>query len=204
MNASEATVFQYKPLLLSIAYEILGNVKDAEDAVQDTFLKWFEHDTSHVDKIKPYLISTLKNICFNWSKRAGKLREIKEELMELKYRDYFSTPQWMDFDKEVDLSKAYSELTKKLNISEKTVYLLREVFNFDYADISEIVDHKAENCRKILERAKKRLEEKNERFRYEADKAKETFVQFQNACSTGKLNELVLSLKRELLQEKKD
>ena len=58
---AELSVLKYQPMLMSIGFSILGNVKDAEDAVQETFLRWFEKDTSNVKESKPYLISTLRN-----------------------------------------------------------------------------------------------------------------------------------------------
>ncbi|MEL6862896.1 MAG: sigma-70 family RNA polymerase sigma factor [Bacteroidota bacterium] len=200
MSASDAAVLKYKPLLMAIATEMTGNFKDAEDAVQDTFLKWFERDTSHVTRIKPYLIATLKNTCFDWFKQAQRLTEYKNEWWE----EYMQTQNdyssyWPEFDMEWELSKAYASLTSKLNISEKAVFLLREIFNFDYQDIATIVDKKSENCRKILDRAKKRLAENNERFREEADKTyQNSFYYFQMACDSDKLHEFVTYLSKEL------
>ncbi|HIN38881.1 MAG TPA: hypothetical protein EYM84_01265, partial [Flavobacteriales bacterium] len=64
----DAYILEYRPMLLSIAINLLGNIKDAEDMVQDTFVKWFERDTTHVVQSKGYLITTLKNACSNFSR----------------------------------------------------------------------------------------------------------------------------------------
>lgn len=198
MTVPNANVLKYRPLLLSIAKDILGNYKDAEDAVQDTFVKWFERDTTHVKKIKPFLVTTLKNICYNRSHRANKLKAIHEELTETRQSDPYIPLPWGEFDVDRELSYAYEALIRKLNISEKSVYLLREIFNFDYQDIADIVDKKVENCRKILDRAKKRLEENNDRFKAEAHKTKVSFNHFQEACKNGTFHEFVAFLKLEM------
>ncbi len=199
MNSPEVSVFDYKPLLLSIAVEFLGNFKDAEDAVQDTYLRWFERDTSEVVKIKPYLIATLRNVCFDWSKQSQRFWDFQKEIMDMApaKEDFFPT-QWLEFDMDKELSRAYDAMTRKLNISEKSVFLLREVFNFDYQDISNIVGKKTENCRKILDRAKKRLQENSERFKVEAEKSRQSFMTFQDACRNGKMSEFVQSLMYEM------
>ncbi len=199
MTPSDASVFKYKPLLFSIAYEFMGNLKDAEDAVQDTYLRWFERDTSQVEKIKPYLVATLKNVCFDWSKQSQRFWDFQKDLVQMApAKEDFLPAYFLDFEMEKELSKAYAAMTGKLNISEKSVFLLREIFNYDYADIANIIGKKAENCRKILDRAKKRLNENTTRFKQEATKNSQSFLDFQQAVKHDKVNEFVLSLQKEM------
>lgn len=186
---------------MSIALSILGDIRDAEDAVQDTFVKWFERDTSHVEQSKGYLITTLKNTCFNFSRSEKKQDELKEGLMIDEKKEGFFASAWADFDLENELAKSYEAISKNLNFSEKAVYMLREVFNLDYQEISTMLDKKAENCRKILDRAKKRLEEQSERFQIEASKQAASFESFREACNTGRLNEYITSLRDEVLEK---
>lgn len=203
MTPSDASVFQYKPLLFSIAYEFLGNLKDAEDAVQDTYLRWFERDTSQVEKIKPYLVATLKNICFDWSKQTNRFWEMQKEMMErAPAKEDFIPAYILDFEMDKELWKAYQTMTSMLNISEKSVFLLREIFNFEYQDISSIIGKKSENCRKILDRAKKRLAEKSARFYVETEQSAASFADFKDACQKGKVNEFVISLQKEIKDKK--
>jgi len=197
----DACVLEYRPILLSIAINILGNIKDAEDVVQDTFVKWFEKDTTHVEKSKGYLITSLKNTCLNFSRSGKKQDEFKEELIIDEKKTGFFPSDWFDFDLENDLARSYATLSKKLNISEKSVYMLREVFGMDYQEISSMLDKKAENCRKILNRAKERLTEQKERFQIEASKHAASFELFQEACRTGKLSDYITNLKAEVLEK---
>ena len=201
MVGIDAYISEYRPMLLSIAMNILGNIKDAEDVVQDTFVKWFERDTTHVEQSKGYLITTLKNTCSNFS-RSGKIHlEFKEDMIIEEKKAGFFPSDWFDFDLENDLAKSYATLSKRLNISEKSVYILREVFNLDYQEISSMLDKKAENCRKILDRAKEHLTEQKERFQLEANKQTASFELFLDACRTGKLSEYISNLKDEVLEK---
>ena len=188
-------------MLLSIAMNILGNIRDAEDAVQDTFVKWFERDTEHVTRSKGYLITTLKNGCLNFSTREKRHDRLKEELIMDDPRPGLQPTGWADFDLENELARSYAALSRRLNFSEKSVYMLREVFNLDYQEISAMLDKKTENCRKILDRAKKRLSDQNERFRIEANKQTASFESFRDACNTGKLSEYISSIKDEVLEK---
>ena len=188
-------------MLMSIAYRILGNAKDTEDAVQETFLKWFEKDTTDVKESKPYLITTLKNLCFTNFQKGQKMEEAKESIRSNEEERSFIPAYFLDFDMERELSRSYEMICKKLNITETKVYMMREVFNVDYSEISKIMDKKVENCRKILDRAKQRLEEKNERFKLEMKKNMKSFESFREACGTGTFSDYLASLKDEVREK---
>jgi len=197
----EASVLQYQPMLMSIAFNILGNRKDTEDAVQETFLKWFERDTSEVKERKSYLVSTLKNLCFTNFRKGQKMEEAKENIRSDESESSYVPTYFLDFDMERELSRSYEMVCRKLNITETKVYMMKEVFNVDYEEISKIMDKKVANCRKILDRAKQRLEEKNERFKLEMQKHVESFESFREACSTGAVSDYLASLKDEVREK---
>ena len=185
-------------MLMSLAYSILGNAKDTEDAVQETFLKWFERDTSDVRESKPYLISTLKNLCFTNFQKGQKLEEAKEEIKSNEEESTYIPAYFTDFDMERELARSYEMICKKLNITETKVYMMREVFNVDYHEITKIMDKKVENCRKILDRSKQRLEANNERFQLEMKKHMKSFELFREACTTAAFSDYLASLKDEV------
>ncbi|MBL4656846.1 MAG: hypothetical protein JKX73_02515, partial [Flavobacteriales bacterium] len=134
--SAELSVLQHHPLLMSIGLSILGNVRDAEDAVQETFLKWFEKDTSDVKESRPYLVSTLKNYCFTNFKKGQKMEEAKDTIRSEESESSYIPAYFSDFDMEKELSKSYEMICKKLNITETKVYMMKEVFNVDYNEIS--------------------------------------------------------------------
>ena len=201
MVAMDTYITDYRPVLMSVALGILGNIRDAEDVVQDTFVKWFERDTSHVEESKGYLITMVKNACTNFCRSEIILDELRDDVHINQKMEGSMAAAWADFDLENELASSYAAISSKLNFSEKAVYMLREVFDLDYEEISMVLDKKTENCRKILDRAKKHLEEQNERFRIEASKQSESFDSFREACNTGRFTEYISSLKDEVLEK---
>ncbi|BDD02727.1 sigma-70 family RNA polymerase sigma factor [Aureibacter tunicatorum] len=198
MNSTDA-VLQYRPMMLALAHEMLGNMKDAEDAVQDTFLKWFKVDNSKVENAKSYLLRAVKNNCINKVQKASHKQEVKTECSFLpKMPELHLDLELPKIDFEKELPEAFNVLMKKLNASERGVYLLREIFNFDYQDISEIMEKKAENCRKILDRAKKRLVEKQERFQVDHAQSMQGYKNFIKACKSGQMSDLISYLQKDL------
>ncbi len=203
MAAMDVYINDHRPVLMSVALSILGNIRDAEDVVQDTFVKWFERDTSHVEESKGYLITMVKNACANFCRSEIILDELRDDVLINQKKEGSIAAAWADFDLENELASSYAAISTKLNFSEKAVYMLREVFGLDYQEISTMLDKKAENCRKILDRAKQRLEEQTERFQLEASKQAESFESFREACSTGRFTEYISSLRDEVLEKVK-
>jgi len=195
VNTPEVAL-QYRPMMLALANEILGNMKDAEDAVQDTFLRWFKVDNSKVDNVKAYLMRAVKNNCINKVQKASYKQEVKSDSISFpKMSEMHFELELPKFDVEMELPEAFNVLMKKLNASERGVYLLREIFNLEYQDISDIMEKKAENCRKILDRAKKRLVEKQERFQVDKRKSRQAYKNFMKACRSGQMSEFITYLK---------
>lgn len=186
---------------MSVALNILGNIRDAEDVVQDTFVKWFERDTSHVEESKGYLITMVKNACANFCRSEIILDELRDDLLINQKKEGCIAAAWGDFDLENELASSYAAISSKLNFSEKAVYMLREVFDLDYEEISMVLDKKVENCRKILDRAKRHLEERKERFHIESSKQAKSFDSFREACKTGRVTDYISSLKDEVLEK---
>ena len=201
MASVDAYIIEHRPLLMSVALGRLGNIKDAEDIVQDTFVKWFERDTSHVEETKSYLIKMVKNACANFCRDEILLDELRDDINIAELKEGSLSAAWSDFDLETELANSYAALSKKLNFSEKAVYMLREVFDLDYDEISMMLDKKAENCRKILDRAKQRLAEQNERFKLEATKQAASFELFREACKSGRFMDYIGGLKDEVLEK---
>lgn len=151
---------QFKPLLFSIGYRMLGSVTEAEDLVQDTFLKVYEMDELKIDNKKAYLCRIMTNRCLDSFKSARFKREQytgpwnPEPLLQ----DPSShlDPSNVYLQKE-GLSIAYLRLMEHLAPDERAILLLREVFNFPYEEISDTVGKKEENCRKIFSRAKQKM-----------------------------------------------
>lgn len=189
---SQAEAALYRPILHTIAYKIVGCSAIAEDLVQDTFLNWFKNERSEIKDTKAYLVSSIRNLSLNHLKKK------KAELMEN------LTPNLPSFnldlsylDVKQEVSDALSVLLKKLAPAERAVFVLKEVFNLEYSDLSEIVGKTSDNCRQLLNRAQQKLILEKERFSIEPHKLSILMTNFKRA-TLGELEGLVKNLTEEV------
>ena len=194
---SSTEISTYRPVLLSIAYKMVGSRTIAEDMVQDTFMNWLRVDQQKVLDVKAYLVRSITNTCLNYLDSLKRKKEdlfdsINPMLNELKI-----TPDFSNFDLKCELTQAISQLYKKLPPAERAVFVLKEVFNFDYSELQEIIGKKADNCRQLFCRAQIKLSEKKERFSLDADKLMKTVDDFKSA-TLGEFSNLIEGLKKDL------
>jgi RNA polymerase sigma factor (sigma-70 family) len=194
---SEAqTIAMYQPMLVSVAYRMVKNLMDAEDIVQDTLLRFYSQQKREVENLKAYLLRAVVNNCLNHIK---KLKQKGEELL-----DPILHAQWLaDFDAgqtrlelEADMQQALARILQKLEPNERIVYLFREAFNFDYAEIAELVEKKKDNCRQLFCRAQAKLNEERERFSLNVDHCRKTLNAFFETCREGNFGLLQEQLKK--------
>ena len=154
----EQTIILYQPMLQAIAYNIVRCKADAEDIVQETFLKWLTLSPQKIENTKAYLIKAVKNNCLN---HLNTLRKKKEELFsqhnlaEIFGRFKETSLGHLDFD--VEMSKALKVLQTKLEPLERAVYLLKEVFDFDYEALQETLDKKEGSLPPTVMQSKKEI-----------------------------------------------
>jgi RNA polymerase sigma-70 factor (ECF subfamily) len=150
----------YKPLLFSLAYRMLGTVADAEDMVQDTFLSLEKIPQENIRNVKAYLCKILTNRCLDFLKSARRQREVyvgpwlPEPLV---FREDENGPMEQVINQD-RLSIAYVTLMETLSPPERAVFILREVLDFSYREIAEIVGKEEAACRKVFSRVKNKLE----------------------------------------------
>lgn len=155
---TEQLFITYKSLLFSLAYRMLGSVQDAEDIVQDAYITWSEQTLNQVQNPKAYLCKIVTNRCIDLLKSARKQREayVGPWLPEPLLTDKNDDPALHYVMKE-SLSTAYLLLLEQLSETERAVFLLREVLEYDYHLIAEVVGKSSSNCRQIFHRAKKAI-----------------------------------------------
>ncbi|CAM3802193.1 RNA polymerase sigma-70 factor [Bacillus cereus] len=151
----------HKPLLFSLAYRILGSVMDAEDIVHDVFISLNNMDDSQsVENIKAYLCKMVTNRSIDKLRSAAHKRNVyigmwlPEPLVEENDNPFES------FVMKESLSTAYLLLLQQLSEVERVVFILREVFGYDYEEIALIVGKSSVNCRKVFQRARKSILDK--------------------------------------------
>jgi RNA polymerase sigma-70 factor (ECF subfamily) len=149
---------QYKALLFTLAYQLTGSVEDAEDAVQDVFFKANDIHLERIEEPKAYFCKMVTNRCFDMQKSARRRREVY-------VGPWLPEPIWtpdMDTGEAVVrrdlLSYAMLVLLERLTPTERTVFVLREALGFDYPEIAELLEKQEANCRKLMSRARSKME----------------------------------------------
>jgi RNA polymerase sigma-70 factor, ECF subfamily len=189
------TFSEYRPLLFSIAYRMLGSVMDAEDMVQEAFLRWQREPSQTINAPKAYLTTIITRLCLDYLKSARAQREVyvgpwlPEPLRTSDMPDMTANVEQTE-----SLSIAFLTLLETLSPVERAVFLLHDVFDYDYAEIAPIVEKNEANCRQLLRRAKQHLEERRPRYSVTPEQRRTLLGRFVQAATTGDMDGLVALL----------
>lgn len=166
MDKNRLEVFrQHRSFLFGIAYRMLGSVTDAEDMVQETFLRWQQVSGQEVHSPRAFLATIISRLCLNYLESARVQREeyvgpwLPEPLLTGPAPDPAAAARLDE-----SLSMAFLVLLETLTPAERAVFLLREVFDYDYGEIAGIVGVSEVNCRQILRRARQHVAARRPRF----------------------------------------
>jgi RNA polymerase sigma-70 factor (ECF subfamily) len=190
-----ATFEQHRPLLFSIAYRMLGSASDAEDLVQDAFLRWQHAADADIASPRAWLSTIVTRLAIDHLRSARVQREtyigpwLPEPLV---------TEQAPGASERLalaeSLSMAFLVMLETLGPVERAVFLLREVFDYDYEEIAAIVGKSADNCRQMLHRARQHLVAGRPRFAPSPEEHTRLTQQFLATAATGDLPALVALL----------
>lgn len=180
---------QHRPMLFALAYRMLGSASDAEDIVQEAWLRWDR--TEGVERPRSWLASVVSNLCIDQLKSARVRREqyvgpwLPEPLV-------IDQSPLADEKKELaeSVSMAFLVLLESLSPLERAVFLLREVFDYDYAELAQILGRSEESCRQLLSRARSHLKDKRPRFETNEQEQLKIVSQFLQATTLGDLKGL--------------
>lgn len=178
----------YRSYLFSIAYRMLGSAMDAEDIVQETYLRYQAVTGETILSLKAYLTTILTRLCIDQTRLAYKQREtyLGPWLPEPILTANTHTPNVEeDVMMHESLSLAFLQILEQLQPVERAVFLLREVFDYDYADIANIVDKNEAACRQLFRRAKQHLTDNQPRFSVPPAEHKRLLVGFLEAVRAG-------------------
>ena len=188
-----AAIFTEKrPLLFSIAYRMLGSVADAEDIVQDAYLRWQRTPDLDVREPRAYLTTVVTRLAINELRSARARREtyvgpwLPEPLVTEHAPDSSTAVELAE-----SLSMAFLVMLERLSPLERAVLLLHDVFEFDHGEIARIVDKSEANCRQLLSRAKKRVVADEARFDADREQAARLAQQFTEATRAGDVNAML-------------
>ena len=194
MNTTQS-IYSYHPLLISIAQSMVDTLEDAEDIVQEVFLKYLIINPSKIQNVKSYLIKSVTNSCLNHIK-LNKLRSMQSLEVAFHLNNEEDVDSSIDLDHKVKV--ALTVLHRKLDPLEKAVYIFREVLSLDYDDIQDILEKKKDHCRQLFCRAKSKLRHNSKKVIPEYIGQKEFADSFKKACNWGTITSLFEELSKEI------
>lgn len=186
----------YRPLLFSIAYRMLGSVADAEDALQETWLRWHrtQEQGDEIRNAKAWLTTALSRICLD---QLGSARMKREHYIGAWLPEPLAgtTPDVAEtaLDHE-SLSTAFLVLLESLSPKERAVFLLHDVFAYDFATISGIVGETETYCRQLARRARAHMVARRPRYEVNEAQRERLTTQFIQAISNGDMAALTATL----------
>jgi RNA polymerase sigma-70 factor (TIGR02957 family) len=191
---SAADIFQYyRDLLFAVAYRMLGTVADAEDAVQDTWIRWSSAPRDDVAEPKAYLVRIVTNTALDRLRLAKARREsyvgpwLPEPLL--------TGPDHADRAELAEsVSVAMLVVLESLTPEERAVFLLREVFGFRHGEIAETLGRSEAGVRQLAHRAREHVQARRPRFEVDGAQQREVTERFLAAATGGDLNKLMTVL----------
>src|SRR5262245_26333710 len=194
MTASEldeAGFEAHRPRLFSIAYRMLGSASEAEDVVQDAWLRARTDERADVRSPRAYLTTIVTRLCID------RLRSAERTRMEYPgpwLPEPLAEPNQESAELASSLTTAFLILLEQLSPTERAVFLLREVFELDFDEIAGNVGKSEANTRQILTRARRRLRDSRPRVTAPRREAEEIVRRFRHACASGDVEELMAVL----------
>jgi RNA polymerase sigma-70 factor (ECF subfamily) len=200
-GSTRASEFEeHRTLLFSIAYRMLGSVADAEDALQDAFIRWQRASGTDVRSPKAFLVTIVSRLCINHLQSARVQREtyVGEWLPEP-----LVTGQGGDVSRIAQIDESVSMamllLLERLTPMERAVFLLGEVFEYTHAEIAGMLGISVANCRQLLRRARQRVRTERPRFGASGKQHTQLLERFHRAAGSGDMDDLLALLSTDVV-----
>ena len=184
---------QHRPLLFSIAYNMLGSAMDAEDIVQDVYLRWI--DSTEVESPKAYLSTIATNLCINHLQSA-----------QVKREEYFGPWLPEPIVTETNNPEQTAALSETLSLAllvmlesctpqERAAFILRQLFDYEYAEIATMLNKTEAACRQLVSRTKQRVKaQRHLLLPHTQSETQQIAAEFLQACATGNMPALLALL----------
>jgi RNA polymerase sigma-70 factor (ECF subfamily) len=185
----------YRTYLFAIAYRMLGSAMDAEDMVQETYLRYQATPPDTIRSLKAYLTTIISRLCVDQLQLARRKREqyvgpwLPEPILTREAADASDLEQRVEAQESIAL--AFLVLLEQLQPFERAVFLLREVFEYEYAEIAGILGKSEAACRRSFSRAKLHLREQRPRFSASLQSHRELLSRYAQAVQQGEMAPLL-------------
>jgi len=182
---------RHRPLLFSIAYRMLGSASDAEDVIQDAWVRSSEAQPGDLRSVKAWLTTVVTRLCLDRLKSARAAREqyVGPWLPEPVLTSSGERPDAM-LQRDESVTLAFLVLLETLSPEERAVFLLKEVFDYTHDEIAGMLEMSAANARQILHRARARIAARRPRFTGDPESKREMARRFLSALTAGDPQEL--------------
>lgn len=184
---------------MGLAYRLLGSASDAEDAVQDTYIKWQDVNPVEIRNGEAWLTTACTNRCLDILKSAGRKRTeyVGPWLPEpLQTETVESAEDKLELAS--SLTTAFLLLLERLSPKERAAYLLREIFDYPYSQVAETLDLKEAACRQLVSRAGRVIGQDTARYVPSIERQQALLTAFQDALATGTASSLSALLSEDI------
>jgi RNA polymerase sigma-70 factor (ECF subfamily) len=179
---------EYRAYLFALAHRILGSAMDAEDLLQETFLRWHQTPLAQIRSPRAFLSTVLKRLCLNHLQSA---RVRREEPLDPIALEPTSSDQFLFQTISERVAPALMVLLERLSPKERMVLLLRDVFDLEYEEIAPVLRKSAVACRQMLHRARQQIISDRSRFVATPEQLQRLATQFARTCVSGDLKGLI-------------
>ncbi|MCG8546507.1 MAG: RNA polymerase sigma factor SigJ [Alphaproteobacteria bacterium] len=184
-----------RPTLVGLAYRITGSRADAEDAVQDTFLKWAKADRDAIDNAAAWLTTVCTRRCLDMLRAAHRARvDYVGEWLPEPIETSLAPEAGASTEIASSLTTAFMLMLERLTPKERAAYLLHEIFECPYAEIAETLDMQESACRKLVSRAKTHIDRAKVRHTTTPGQQDRLLAAFQDAVTSGATSALAALL----------
>ncbi len=190
-EANVAAFEEWRSLLFGIAYRMLGSAADAEDIVQEASIRWLRRGDMEIQSVRAYLVTIVTRLCLDELDSAHVQRVtyagpwLPEPVV---------VPEEVAAEKADSLSLAFLVLLEELTPLERAAYLLHDIFRYSFEEVGLALGRSPAACRQLGVRARKRIDERRQRFDADLHQGRELTDRFLRACATGDLSGLLSML----------
>lgn len=185
---------ELRPLLFSIAYRMTGTRADAEDAIQETYMRWHAADRVSIQSPRAFLTTVISRVCLDMLKSSHRNREV---YVGSWLPEPMVGPSTEPMELIESLSFAFLHLLESLTPSERVAFLMHDVFDASYGEVADVLETSGANVRQLARRAREHLRARRPKIKVKREKHQQLLWAFVKACAEGDANALFGLLKQD-------
>jgi RNA polymerase sigma-70 factor (ECF subfamily) len=199
MNATLEVFETHRPRLFGVACRMLGSRTDAEDLVQDAYLRWYHCATQDIQSPAAFLVAVTTRLCLDRLRQRKQEREqyVGRSLPEPMCDELLGSPE-MQRELTEEVSVAFLMILERLGPEERAAFLLHEIFDYDYPEVAQALGKGEAACRQIIHRARGRVRESRPRFLVSAESGERVLQKFLAAIVSGDRKAIMALLAEEV------